>query len=131
MSLFLSLALAKRATEISRSAVKRPDSSQVRGRGYQAQDLPFVMGIGTASAVIAPVIMALYLIAEAFPMGLYHQPQYLWVIPVIICLGLGRIWLLCGRGKLADDPVSFAMRDHASLTMGAVALLAFVFAVGM
>jgi 4-hydroxybenzoate polyprenyltransferase len=39
---------------------------------------------------------------------------------VIIFLWLARIWLLCHRGELHDDPVAFALKDGPSLIYGAL-----------
>jgi hypothetical protein len=38
---------------------------------------------------------------------------------VFIGLWLGRVWLLCGRGILNDDPVVFAVSDKISIVLGA------------
>jgi hypothetical protein len=40
-----------------------------------------------------------------------------------------RIWFLSHRGVLDDDPVSFALRDRASLIMGAVVVGLFALSV--
>ncbi len=41
---------------------------------------------------------------------------------------LMRIWLLSNRMELDDDPVVFALRDRASLALGAGVALAFLLA---
>jgi hypothetical protein len=60
------------------------------------------------------------LIEEAFAAAFYRAPQFLWVFPVVLGLWLGRVWLLCARGELNDDPVAFAVRDKVSLALGGV-----------
>ena len=70
--------------------------------------------------------MVLYLINDAFSDALYGFPQLLWVAPVVIGLWLGRVWLLCGRGILNDDPVVFAVSDKVSLALGGCVLASFV-----
>jgi hypothetical protein len=62
--------------------------------------------------------MVLYLINEAFVGTLYRSPALLWAVPVLIGLWLGRVWLLCGRGILHDDPVAFAVTDRTSIWLG-------------
>jgi 4-hydroxybenzoate polyprenyltransferase len=119
MLIFLSLALAKRATELARHQQIEGGAAQLSGRGYEAKDIALVTGLGTAAALAAPVIMALYLINEAFSKDVYNYPKFLWFVPVLIGLWLGRMWLLCGRGQMADDPVSFALKDRASVAVGA------------
>lgn len=112
MFLFLSLALAKRSTEIRRRSANH-------GRGYVAADAMLLAGLGVSAAVAAIHVLVLYLINEAFSSTLYGLPQLLWAAPVLIGLWLGRVWLLCGRGILNDDPVVFAVSDRISLLLGA------------
>ena len=128
MFLFLSLALAKRSTEIGRKAASAGGagtSGPMHGRGYVPADAPIVAALGVAAAVAGVVIMVLYLIDEAFSNALYTLPEMLWGAPVLIGLWLGRMWLLCGRGLLNDDPVAFAVRDRISVMLGAGVLASF------
>jgi len=115
MFLFLSLALAKRSTEIGRKSAAAVAS---HGRGYIAADAILVAGLGVSAAVAAIQVLVLYLINEAFSNTLYGLPQLLWAAPVFIGLWLGRVWLLCGRGILNDDPVVFAVSDKISILLG-------------
>jgi 4-hydroxybenzoate polyprenyltransferase len=123
---FLSMALAKRHGEILRSATTT--SHGLSHRGYAVTDAPLTLAIGTASAIASLVIMMIYLVEEGFPQGSYATPAWLWVIPVVLAIWLGRIWLLVHRGQMHDDPIVFALRDRASLLLGATAALAFVLA---
>lgn len=126
MFLFFSLALAKRSTEIGRKlASAAPAGAPMHGRGYIPADAGLVAALGASSAVAAVLIMVLYLIHEAFSDALYAQPQLLWAAPVFIGLWLGRVWLLCGRGILNDDPVAFAVKDRISILLGAGVLGSF------
>jgi 4-hydroxybenzoate polyprenyltransferase len=126
MFLFLSLSLAKRHTEVLR--LHAHGLTATPGRAYRAEDAPLILALGVASAIAGVLIMILYLIEDAFPRQQYAEPQFLWAGPPILFLFLGRLWLLCQRGELNDDPVAFAMRDGVSLALGAaivaVALLA-------
>ena len=116
MFVFLSLSMAKRHTEVLRLAERGLDA--MAGRGYVASDAPITLGIGLAAMLGAVLIMVLYLIEDAFPLGLYANPAALWAIPPILFLFLGRIWLLAQRGQLHDDPVAFALKDRVSLLLG-------------
>ena len=116
MFLFLSLALAKRSTEIGRKSAS--DSGVTHGRGYVAADAPLIAALGVSSAAAAVLLLVLYLIHEAFGAPIYGSPQLLWASPVFLGLWLGRVWLLCGRGLLHDDPVAFAVTDRTSLWLG-------------
>jgi 4-hydroxybenzoate polyprenyltransferase len=124
MFLFMSLSLAKRQTEIRRSAALGNDN--IHGRGYVAGDLMFVFGLGIAAAAGAVLIMVLYLIHDAFGAGFYRSPVLLWSMPAIMFLWLGRVWLLVGRNALDDDPLWFAVRDNVSLALGASMVVAFI-----
>jgi hypothetical protein len=138
MFLFLSLALAKRSTEMGRKfagdALENGHKARGfvatdaagSGRGYVAADAPLIAGFGVSSALAAVQVMVLYLINDAFSDALYGFPQLLWVAPVVIGLWLGRVWLLCGRGILNDDPVVFAVSDKVSLALGGCVLASFV-----
>jgi 4-hydroxybenzoate polyprenyltransferase len=123
MFLFLSLALAKRSTEITRKCAA--GASSANGRGYLAADAPLIASLGVSSAIGSVLLMVLYLIQEAFGDALYRSPQLLWAVPMFIGLWLGRIWLLCGRGSLNDDPVAFAVTDRISIYLGAGVLISF------
>ncbi|MEP7210060.1 MAG: UbiA family prenyltransferase [Alphaproteobacteria bacterium] len=122
MFLFFSLSLAKRHVEVLRKAEAGVTKSA--GRGYEARDASLTLGLGIASATATPVILALYIIGEAGPSGLYDQPQFLWGAPVMLTMWLCRVWLLANRAELDDDPVSFAVKDPLSLAIG-VGLAAF------
>lgn len=125
MFLFLSLALAKRFTELSWVTAVNDQDGAMPGRGYVAADRAFVQALGVAAAAISVMILVFYLMEEAFPRQLYGLPQLLWSAPILIGLWLGRIWLLCGRGTLADDPVLFAVRDRTSIAIGGALVLSF------
>jgi 4-hydroxybenzoate polyprenyltransferase len=125
MFLFLSLALAKRSTEMGRKSASGHCETPSHGRGYVAADVPLVAGFGLSSAIAAIHVLVLYLINDAFSDSLYRFPQLLWVAPVLIGLWLGRVWLLCGRGLLHDDPIQFAVCDRVSILLGAGVVASF------
>jgi 4-hydroxybenzoate polyprenyltransferase len=114
--LFLSLSAAKRYTELLRLMPKGTD--KLPGRGYVASDAPLVLALGIAAMLGAVLILIVYLLEDAFPRALYGNPMWLWTIPPILFLFLGRIWLLSQRGQMLDDPVAFALKDRVSLFYG-------------
>ena len=124
MFVFLSLATAKRHTEILRLVERGLES--IPGRGYGAADAPLTQGIGMAAVFGSVLVMFLYLIEAAMPRAFYANPEFLWVMPPILFLFLGRIWLLCHRGQLHDDPVVFALKDRLSLLLGLLMGTSFV-----
>lgn len=121
MFVFISLALAKRHTEV----LRLPSGSAIPGRGYAAGDAPLTLGMGLAAMFGAIFILVLYLIEDAFPRGVYASPDLLWIVPPVLFLFLGRVWLLSQRGQMVDDPVAFALRDRTSLLLGLVTAAGF------
>jgi len=126
MGLFTSLSIAKRYTEIERTAQK--GETVVPGRGYITADAPLVLGLGLATGTASVLILVLFLIFDAFQRDIYANPDWLWLFPIIIFLWIGRIWLISQRGELNDDPVVFALKDRQSLVLGALMATAFVLA---
>jgi 4-hydroxybenzoate polyprenyltransferase len=124
MFLFASLAFAKRQSEIQRNL--RDGRDVVKGRGYLATDGGIVMPLGIATAMTAINIMVLYIMNDIYSADFYAYPVLLWALPVGLFLWVCRVWLLCHRGQLEDDPVAFALKDPTSLAIGGVMGAAFV-----
>jgi len=120
---FTSLAFAKRHAEVYAAA---RGQYALHGRGYRTEDWPLTLacGIGAFSGCI--VLLVVYLHEQTALPGPYARPWCLWAVPVLTAVWSLRIWLLAHRGELHGDPVSFALRDTASLGCGAATLLAFV-----
>jgi 4-hydroxybenzoate polyprenyltransferase/phosphoserine phosphatase len=126
MSFFLSLALAKRHSEVIQAS--RSDASEIAGRGYRGDDWPLTLTFGIGAGLISVVIMLLYLTNDAAPSGFYRHIAWLYAMPALIMVWLMRIWLVSHRMQLHDDPVIFALKDRGSLFLGLVAACAFYFA---
>lgn len=123
MFFFLSLAMAKRHSELECAGhlVEQGDS----GRGYLLKDRELLSMFGIASSFASVVILCLY-VRSAEVNILYGNPaQLLWLCPVVL-YWLSRVWLLATRGELDVDPVLFAVRDRVSWVLGltAIAILA-------
>lgn len=126
MFLFTSLSFAKRQTEVLRLAGKdQTFAGKLPGRGYFIADAPFILAMGVANGMASIIIMVLYLTQDAMRVNFYGNPHWLWGIPAFLFLWLSRIWMLCQRGELHDDPVVFAMRDPKSLMLCAGVGLSF------
>jgi len=127
LAFFLSLSLAKRQTELAKQKVAGGFSP---GRGYKDSDASLVLAFGISSAMIALLLMILFLVFSAFRSGNYQDPKILISAPLFTFNWLSRIWLLASRGELEDDPVMFAVRDRQSLLlaflMGGAALFAVI-----
>ncbi len=109
--LFLSLAMAKRHTELLRLAAA--GANAVRGRGYVASDRAMVSQLGVGSGYISVLVLTLYLNTPSAS-ELYRRPQLLWLLCVLLLYWLSHLWLIAHRGQLDDDPVVFALRDRCS-----------------
>jgi len=109
--LFLSLAMAKRYSELlhANDLVAAGNS----GRGYRADDRELLLALGVGSAFSAVVIFSLYVHSQDVR-ELYSSPEYLFLLCPIVLYWLSRNWLLAHRGELREDPVTLAIRDRVS-----------------
>ncbi|WP_246535088.1 UbiA family prenyltransferase [Methylomonas paludis] len=124
--LFFSLALVKRYAELD--AMQRQGKLKAAGRGYRIQDLPMLHSMGSSSGYLCVLVLALYINSPDIQ-ALYHHPQVIWCLCVLLLYWISRIWLKTHRGEMHDDPVIFALKDKASLLVGALAALVAVLAV--
>lgn len=120
--LFFSLAMAKRHAEITKAA-RSAATAKIAGRGYEAGDVLLTLVYGISSGVASLVISMLY-ITNGVATVLYGNPSWLWAVPLLLYLWQMRVWLYAHRGTLDDDPIVFALKDRASLLLGAGCLLA-------
>jgi 4-hydroxybenzoate polyprenyltransferase len=117
MFIFLSLAFAKRFIELR----ALEGDGKVQNRGYYAADLSMVGAMGTASGYLAGLVFSLY-VELGKHAGLYRAPLVLWLVVPVLLYWVSRIWLLCGRGHMQEDPVKFALKDPVSVVCGVVVL---------
>ena len=122
---FLSLACAKRCSELQAYFVGRPNATS--RRGYRAGDLEILTNFGVASAFSSVVVLLLYLQDERVT-GLYARPQWLIAVCALLLYWLCRVWLKARRNELHSDPIVFALKDRISryvvLAIGVVFLAA-------
>ena len=111
MSIFLSLAMAKRCTELL--VMKEHSGDAPLGRGYIASDLPPLRSLGTAAGYTAVVILALYINSPDIT-NQYEHPARIWVLCPVVLYWISRIWLKTLRGQMHDDPIVFAAKDNGS-----------------
>jgi 4-hydroxybenzoate polyprenyltransferase len=115
--LFLSLAVAKRYTELSMMVKQGRNSAS--GRAYESVDLPILLALGIASGYCAVLVLALYINSDQSE-NLYQRPQMLWLICPLLLYWVSRVWIFAGRGKMHDDPIVFALKDRISLVIAAM-----------
>ena len=121
MFMFFSLALVKRYAELASLEGEAP------GRGYAGRDMSVVLAIGTGSAMVSALVLALYINGETAKQ-LYSQPELLWLLCPIVLYWISRVWLLASRGEMHDDPVVFALRDPPSYIAAAVSAVVVMWA---
>lgn len=120
---FLSLALVKRFAELKRLASEA--KIHATGRGYHVGDLPWLGQLGTASAYLSALVLALY-ISSSEVLALYETPLLLWTLVPLLIYWLSRLWLFAHRGMNEEDPLVFAMRDRVSYAVLLIALVSIV-----
>lgn len=123
---FLGLALVKRYSEIAATSAQQP-SQKIGGRGYYTGDREVIGILGVAASYLSILILALY-ITSPVVVELYNTPQALWGVCFVMIYWISRIWVLCHRGHMPDDPIVFALRDKVSLFSGLVCLLSVLIA---
>ena len=119
--LFLSLAFAKRAADL----VQRRSGREkiVPGRGYVETDLEAVSMAGISSGFLSALVLALYTNSDAVQL-LYHRPAFLWGLQPILLHYIIRLWVICRRGELTEDPIQYTVRDPSTYGAAVLALLA-------
>ena len=111
MFLFLSLAMAKRYSELLNAGdLVRAGNS---GRSYRTGDRELLLSLGVGSSFSAAVIFSLYVHSPEVRL-LYSSPEFLFLLCPIVLYWLSRTWLLAHRGELKEDPVTLAIRDPVS-----------------
>lgn len=115
MFMFLSLALAKRYSELLPLV---GETRTLAGRGYRASDLPVLMATGVSSGMNAVLVLAFYINAPE-TRSMYPSTAAILVVPALLLYWVGRLWMKTHRGEVDDDPVVFAVRDWQSLAIGA------------
>jgi len=116
--IFVSLAYLKRYIEI---ASLSEGTEKAHGRGYSSDDAETMFILGVSNLTASVLVMALYINSSEVA-ALYRSPSILWGLCWLILYWGNRIWVGARRGKIADDPVVFAIKDRVSRWLG----LAFV-----
>ena len=119
---FFSLACAKRYSELY--AVRNNLQDEIKGRGYQAQDLEQIQIFGSSSGYIAILIFALYIQSD-ISMKLYKTPSFFWALCPIMLYWISRVWLLSHRGQMTQDPIIFALKDKVSYIVLILSIIIF------
>ena len=121
--LFLSLALAKRLTELQAGL------GEGGSRAYRATDREALGAAGPVTGLMSVLVLALY-VNDAPIRGHYVTPDLLWLLCPLLLYWVLRIWFFALRAELPSDPVVFALRDPMSYGVLAGMLLVFFLATG-
>ncbi|MFK7823248.1 MAG: UbiA family prenyltransferase [Oligoflexales bacterium] len=124
--LFYSLALAKRSSELQ--LMLKINKKKPGGRSYIIDDLNLINMLGSASGLLAVLILALYINSSKIQL-LYAKPYLLWPVCFAMLYWISRVWLLTGRGKMHQDPIVFALKDPSSYVVGLFTLVMAILAV--
>ncbi len=113
--LFLSLAFCKRATELFKMNKKSTTRSDaiIPGRGYRSEDLQIISTAGLSSGFLSSLVFALYINSDSVTL-LYRHPAVLWGILPLLLYYILRIWIVCGRGELDDDPILYTAKSPST-----------------
>ena len=113
--LFLSLAVIKRYQELY--SLRNSKISKTEGRGYQTNDLSFLLPLGITSGYISTLVFMLYIFSPEIT-RLYSKPELLLPVGLVLLLWISRMWLLTFRGEMHNDPIVFTAKDKLSYFMG-------------
>jgi 4-hydroxybenzoate polyprenyltransferase len=123
--IFLSLAFAKRVSELQLLRDSHKEKSQ--GRGYLPSDLEQLANFGTASGYISVLVFALYLNSPSAKQ-VYTTSGLLWTVCPLLLYWISRLWLMVHRHKIPEDPVVFVFQDKVSWVIGAAIAVVLVLA---
>ncbi len=105
---FLSLALAKRVSELIKS-----ENIESNNRAYRTSDLNLLTQLGISTGLISTLVLAFYVQSESVK-ELYSYPSILWALSLILIYWISRFWILVTRGQVEQDPVVFTLKDKVS-----------------
>ena len=125
--LFLSLAFSKRAADLIQH--QHDNRKLMPGRGYLTMDLEAVCSAGMCSGFLSSLVLAFYINSDSVQL-LYRRPALLWGLQPILLYYVTRLWIICRRGELTEDPIQYTAREpstYAAALLAVMVLLAATF----
>jgi 4-hydroxybenzoate polyprenyltransferase/phosphoserine phosphatase len=116
--LFVSLSYLKRYIEVAAIT----EGGNAHGRPYSGVDSETMFSLGTANMTASVLILALYINSQEVTRE-YQTPEILWILCLLVLYWGNRIWIGARRGKIADDPVEFAIHDRVTRIVGVAFLV--------
>jgi 4-hydroxybenzoate polyprenyltransferase len=110
--LFFSLALIKRYAELI-VLESEPGGGSAHARGYLGTDKVVLVAQGIASGYLAVMVLALYT-NTPISQHLYAHHDYFWGVCLLLLYWVSYLWMAATRGRIAGDPVIFALSDRGS-----------------
>lgn len=117
MFLFLSLALAKRVSELEN--IKAENKANPTSRDYTTSDISTLTSAGISAGFISVLVIALYVNSGKVTRA-YAVPEILWLICPLLLYWIGRLWVITSRGMMHEDPIVFALKDRTSIVIMAM-----------
>jgi 4-hydroxybenzoate polyprenyltransferase len=111
-TVFLTLAVVKRLTELSR----QPSRNHMPGRGYDRGDLPVLLKLAVVSVAASLTLFLGYSFSPNAAL-LYDRPWVLALAAVPMGLWLARVIRLSVQGREDYDPVVFVTHDGPGLAL--------------
>jgi 4-hydroxybenzoate polyprenyltransferase len=118
--LFLSLAFSKRAADLIQH--RQENQRVLAGRGYVTTDLEAVCIAGMCSGFLSSLVLALYINSESVQL-LYRRPAFLWGLQPILLYYITRLWVICRRGELTEDPIQYTATSPSTYGAALLAVL--------
>ena len=131
MFIFTSIAFGKRFSELFKYQNVPEDDprlNSLRRRGYEPSDILLVEMLGICTGVMAVLVMALYMNAEAAA-EFYVYPQALWGVVLAVFYWICNFWMMAHRGKVAEDPVKYIVLDRSSWISAAIVVVCMLVAI--
>ncbi len=120
MFIFLSLAFAKRYSELR--FLQTRDAKATSGRAYLFDEMDLLLSLGPTMGCLSILVLALYISQSPEVGQLYASVPLLWFLCPVLLYWIMRLWFIARRGELPEDPVAFALTDRNSYVVGALAV---------
>ena len=120
--LFLFLAFIKRFAELYKAIGQ--NKSEIKGRGYSVNDIDILKILSSSSGLISVLVFNLYL-ADVSIRSHFNNIWFAYACIPILIYWVCYFLLTASRGKMNEDPVSFALQNRLSLVLGLIFVITF------
>ncbi len=131
MFIFTSIAFGKRFSELFKYqdvAEDDPRLESLRRRGYEPGDMLLVEMTGICTGMMAVLVMALYMNAEAAE-KFYVYRQALWGVVLAVLYWVCNYWMMAHRGRVAEDAVKYIVCDRSSWISAVIVVVSMLIAI--